>query len=290
MGLKHLISIVLIINISRSLELVKAKHTYQRREAATGRMVTCEMCPPGKFVVKHCTSSRPTVCGPCPELHYTRYWNYLQKCRYCNVYCVEHQFEKQQCNATRNRGCECRAGYYLEFEFCLEHSKCPAGAGVVEAGTPFQDTSCEQCADGFFSATSSSSERCIKHTNCTVEGLAVIVQGNPYHDTLCTSCTKYIGDSINTSACNEAFLQFVAHQRIPRRKLRRLLSLLSIKNIHKLCEQMLQNKNIMYVTLYQLLVKWKETRKEEDVAKIMISILGKAKLKNVVQKLRKRFL
>ncbi|XP_059836531.1 tumor necrosis factor receptor superfamily member 6B-like isoform X2 [Hypanus sabinus] len=285
---KYIISIALGGIISRAdAVLLEAKPTYQIRNG--DGQVTCEKCPPGTFVEKHCNSSHPTICGSCPELHYTQYWNYLRKCRYCNVFCVEHQYEKQQCNSTHNRVCECKPGYYLEFEFCLEHKECPAGSGVTKAGTAFQDTICEQCSDGFFSSTPSSSEPCKAHTNCD-EGLVVNVPGNRYHNTLCTPCKKYIGSSINKTECNEALIQFVAYQRIPVKRLARFLNLLQIQNARKIRKQeKLEDKNMMFVTLHPLLMKWKEDVNEERVFEKMVSVLEKAKMKNISKNVKERF-
>ncbi|XP_010152852.1 PREDICTED: tumor necrosis factor receptor superfamily member 6B-like, partial [Eurypyga helias] len=107
-------------------ELVSGnKPTYQWKDAASNEVITCHQCPPGTFVARHCTQKTETVCDPCPELHYTQYWNYLEKCRYCNVICGEKQVEVQQCNATHNRVCQCQEGYYSEMEFCIRHSGCP---------------------------------------------------------------------------------------------------------------------------------------------------------------------
>ncbi|XP_010212254.1 PREDICTED: tumor necrosis factor receptor superfamily member 6B [Tinamus guttatus] len=110
--------------------------TYQWKDAVTDAKVTCQQCPPGTFVAQHCSSARPTVCAPCPDLHYTQYWNYLERCRYCNVICEEKQVEVQQCNATHNRVCQCREGYFAENEFCIPHSECPPGSGVISADSP----------------------------------------------------------------------------------------------------------------------------------------------------------
>lgn len=85
-------------------------------------------------MAQHCTKERPTVCAPCPDLHYTHYWNYLEKCLYCNVICGERQVEVQQCNATHNRACQCQEGFHAEMEFCVQHSECPPGSGVVKLG------------------------------------------------------------------------------------------------------------------------------------------------------------
>ncbi|XP_072096530.1 tumor necrosis factor receptor superfamily member 6B-like [Mobula birostris] len=286
MFFKYFICIALGGIISSSAVLLEVKPTYQRTDEITGQLVICEKCPPGTFVEKHCTSSHPTICGSCPDLHYTQYWNYLRKCRYCNVFCVEHQYEKQQCNSTHNRVCECKPGYYLEFEFCLKHKVCPAGSGVTKAGTAFEDTICEQCSDGFFSSTWSSSEPCKAHTKCD-EGLVVNVPGNRYHNTLCTPCKKGIGCSINKKVCNEALIQFVAYQRIPIKKLVKFLNLLSIHNARKIHKQILpEDKNMMFVILQPLLMKWKEDVDEEHVFEIMVSILEKAKMRNVLKNVR----
>nr|BAF62126.1 tumor necrosis factor receptor superfamily, member 6b [Triakis scyllium] len=250
---KCVISILLIENV-RSFWLETVKPTYKRRDAITGQMVTCEQCPPGTFVKEHCTSIQPTMCERCPDLHYTQYWNYLQKCRYCNVFCVDYQYEKHQCNSTHNRVCECQPGYYLEFEFCLKQSSCPYGAGVIKMGTPYSDTNCEPCSHGYFSPSVSSSEPCFIHTNCTKEGLEVNVPGNQYHDTLCTSCKKYdasgILDDSALSPCNEAIIQFVAYQKIPLKKLTRFLSLLQIEEAKKLSKELrTHNKHMMHEKL-----------------------------------------
>uniref|UniRef100_A0A8B9INI9 TNF receptor superfamily member 6b n=1 Tax=Anser cygnoides TaxID=8845 RepID=A0A8B9INI9_ANSCY len=175
--------------------------TYQWRDAETNEKLTCQQCPPGTFVAQHCARDRQTVCEPCPELHYTQYWNYLEKCRYCNVICEEKQVEVQQCNATHNRVCQCQEGYYSEMEFCIRHSECPPGSGIVKPGTPFEDTQCRKCPRGFFSS-SSSTEPCQPHQDCAQQGKVTNVQGNEYHDTLCTSCRVH-GRSNSTQAPGE---------------------------------------------------------------------------------------
>ncbi|XP_043566257.1 tumor necrosis factor receptor superfamily member 6B-like [Chiloscyllium plagiosum] len=293
---KCLISIVLIEQVSSLFETVNSKPTYQRRDPYTGQMVTCEQCPPGTYVKTQCTSDHPTICESCPDLHYTQYWNYLQKCRYCNVFCGHHQYEKHQCNSTHNRVCECKAGYYLEFEFCLKHSCCPYGAGVIKKGTPYSDTNCEQCTDSHFSASVSSSESCLEHTNCTERGLAVNVAGNRYHDTLCTPCKTYHGhkplvnDSV-VSTCNEAIIEFVAYQKIPIKKLKRFLTLLEIEQAKKVSKQLkAQNKHMIHQSLHPLLVKWKEVVKEDHLLEKILHILQKAKMKNIIKNVQERFM
>lgn len=165
--------------------------TYPWRDTDTGEWLVCAQCPPGTFVQQPCRRDSPTTCGPCPPRHYTQFWNYLERCRYCNVLCGEHEEEARPCHATHNRACRCRAGFFALAGFCLEHASCPPGAGVMAPGTPSQNTQCQPCPPGTFSASSSSSEQCQPHRNCTALGLALNVPGSSSHDALCTSCTAF---------------------------------------------------------------------------------------------------
>lgn len=193
--------------------------TFRWRDRDTREWLVCSQCPPGTFVQRPCGRDSPTACGACPQRHYTQFWNYLERCRYCNVICGEREEEAQPCTATRNRACRCRAGHFAHAGFCLEHAPCPPGAGVVAAGawgapgwdsgrsrgrpapvtpasppspgTASQDTQCQPCPPGTFSASSSSSEPCRPHRNCSALGLALNVPGSPSHDALCTSCRGF---------------------------------------------------------------------------------------------------
>lgn len=108
--------------------------TYPRRDAETGEWLACDKCPPGTFVQRPCDRDNPTTCGACPPRHYTQFWNYLERCRYCNVICGEREEEARPCGATHNRACRCRPGFFAHAGFCLEHEPCPPGAGVVAPG------------------------------------------------------------------------------------------------------------------------------------------------------------
>lgn len=48
--------------------------------------------------------------------------------------CKERQLVKQQCNSTHDQLCECAPGFHLVVEFCIMHSICPHGYGVVAPG------------------------------------------------------------------------------------------------------------------------------------------------------------
>ncbi|XP_014810745.1 PREDICTED: tumor necrosis factor receptor superfamily member 6B [Calidris pugnax] len=265
-----------------------AQPTYQWKDPVTNKKLTCQQCPPGTFVAQHCSRDRQTVCAPCPDLHYTQYWNYLEKCRYCNVICGEKQVEVQQCNATHNRVCQCQEGYYSEMEFCIKHSECPLGFGVEKLGTPFEDTQCVACPDGYFSSSVSSTKPCQQHQDCTQQGKVTNVQGNQYHDTLCTTCG--LGRS-NSSVqgqgdddCEQAMIDFVVYQNIPIRKLKRLQQILERSSR----KQVLENKAVVQEKFRAFLIQLKEGHYE--VTKELLDALRAAKLHSIEEKVRKRFL
>ncbi|EHB17784.1 Tumor necrosis factor receptor superfamily member 6B, partial [Heterocephalus glaber] len=131
------------------------------------------------------------------------------------------------CGATHNRACRCRPGFFTHAGFCLEHQRCPPGAGVTAPGTPSRNTQCQPCPAGTFSASSSSSEECRPHRNCTALGLALNVPGSSSRDTLCTSCAGFALGSGSpgepgTEECERAVIDFVVFQDISFKRLQRL--------------------------------------------------------------------
>ncbi|NXS57017.1 TNF6B factor, partial [Brachypteracias leptosomus] len=264
-----------------------AQPTYLWRDAVTQEKLTCQQCPPGTFVAQHCTKDRQTLCQPCPDLHYTQYWNYLEKCRYCNVICEEKQVEVQQCNATHNRVCQCQEGYYSEMEFCIRHSKCPLGFGVERKGTPFENTQCSPCPAGSFSSSSSSSEQCQPHQDCKQQGKVTNVQGNQYHDTLCTSCSLERRNGTQEQAadddCKQAMIDFVVYQNIPIRKLKRLQQIL--ERLPRKRPQ--ETRAAMQEKFRTFLIHLQE---EHEVTEELLAALRQAKLHSLEEQVRQRFL
>ncbi|XP_064023581.1 tumor necrosis factor receptor superfamily member 6B [Pogoniulus pusillus] len=265
-----------------------AQPTYQWKDAATQEKLTCQQCPPGTFVAQHCSRDRQTVCQPCPDLHYTQYWNYLEKCRYCNVICEEKQLEVLQCNSTHNRVCQCQEGYYSEMEFCIRHSECPPGSGVEKLGTPFENTQCHVCPRGFFSASSSSTQPCQPHQDCEQQGMVTNVQGNQYHDTLCTSCrldrrNSSQGPALGDDTCKQAMIDFVAYQNISFRKLRRLQQILEGSPR----KQTPGSKAAMQEKFRTFLTRLKQDHYE--VIRELLEALRITKLHSIEEKVRERF-
>uniref|UniRef100_A0A671S981 Death domain-containing protein n=1 Tax=Sinocyclocheilus anshuiensis TaxID=1608454 RepID=A0A671S981_9TELE len=130
--------------------------------------------PPGSHMSKHCTATEDTTCSPCPdsEDHFTQFWNYLPKLLYC------------KCSATNNRVCQCKEGYFWQANFCIKHSN----VFNVFRGTLHSDTKYERCARGTFSAVTSSTSPCVKHTECKSMDLHAVLRGTSWHDNIYSTC------------------------------------------------------------------------------------------------------
>ncbi|XP_048351769.1 tumor necrosis factor receptor superfamily member 6B [Sphaerodactylus townsendi] len=168
---------------------VSSSPTYKWQDPITNYELVCQQCPPGTFVAQHCTQDMPTRCESCPSLYYTQYWNYLDECLYCNTICNSREEEVRPCNATHDRACHCKAGYYFDpvSDFCLPHSTCPLGSGVAQPGTPHEDAKCAESASWDLSPIAA--RLCQLHTDCvSALGLELNVPGNQFHDALCTAC------------------------------------------------------------------------------------------------------
>ncbi|MED6254257.1 hypothetical protein ATANTOWER_021252 [Ataeniobius toweri] len=112
---------------------------YQYRDPVTSQVRSCDQCPPGTSVKRHCTAETPTECQPCPERHFAENWHWGDMCQYCTSVCKERQLVKQQCNSTHDQLCECEPGYHLVVEFCIAHSTCPPGYGVKALDIPISE-------------------------------------------------------------------------------------------------------------------------------------------------------
>ncbi|XP_053571909.1 tumor necrosis factor receptor superfamily member 11B [Bombina bombina] len=174
------------------------------------QLLLCDKCPPGTYVKHDCTAEKKTECVPCPANHYTDIWNSNKECYYCSAVCKELQYVTQECNGTHSRACECIGGRYLELEFCLLHTACPPGFGVVKSGTPESDTACEKCSEGTFSNETSTKAVCQRHTDCKKLGLNVLEKGNAEHDTVCQHNTDESSPfcDIDVTLCEEALFWF----------------------------------------------------------------------------------
>ncbi|XP_043922863.1 tumor necrosis factor receptor superfamily member 11B-like [Protopterus annectens] len=263
--------------------------TYKHWDAATGQTILCNRCPPGEYLKHHCTSIHPTECAPCPENHYTQYWNYINQCQYCKRFCSELQYVKHECNATHNRVCECSKGYYFYFDFCLKHSACPPGYGVEVEGTPHTNTVCKKCSKGFFSSQTSSIEYCKRHTDCESLGHKLSINGTSWHDNICFPLQNTNLKGI--TLYEEVLLQFLSRQNSSRhhRVLQLGRKLLGSKNAKHLFKQNSTLSPEMLVFLY--VQEWKKKEKYKCLtAERLVDYLRTAGLKRIARKVGRKFI
>ncbi|XP_016852493.2 tumor necrosis factor receptor superfamily member 6B isoform X1 [Anolis carolinensis] len=252
--------------------------TYPWKDPDTREALECQQCPPGTYVSHHCTKESKTECKPCPDLHYTEYWNYLNSCLYCNVFCNFMEEEAQPCNFTQNRVCRCKPGYHSEQDFCIKHSSCPPGSEVAQMGNPYQDTKCQECPQGTFSSTSSM-DPCQPHQNCSAQDLEVNVPGNQFHDTLCTACklknpnrtSDGLEDWLGSEECQDAFIDFVPYSIKSAKRLRNLNRYFGVRS-SRLANNARKSPLQLQAELHARLVVLKESGGKLQLVKILQEI------------------
>ncbi|XP_041799039.1 tumor necrosis factor receptor superfamily member 6B-like [Chelmon rostratus] len=199
--------------------------TYERQDPSTGETLICAKCPPGTHMAAHCTATTATRCAPCKGELYTELWNYLPRCLYCNNFCYENQEVEKECTAVSNRVCRCKEGFYWADNFCIRHTECGPGHGVQTKGTSQSNTVCEECAEGFFSNSSSALDSCVNHQECA-SGQIVLLPGSIDHDTMCGTCE----DLANGAEISRAFLSgFFSMHRMRVAKMKKFVA----RYIHK---------------------------------------------------------
>ncbi|XP_056617649.1 tumor necrosis factor receptor superfamily member 11B-like [Triplophysa dalaica] len=244
---------------------------YQHQDPLTSEILLCDQCPPGTAVERHCTAMEPTVCVPCPEKRFAEQWHWGDSCQHCTSVCKERQIVRRECNSTHNRVCECKPGYHLVVEFCVRHTACRPGFGVAMQGTPDRDAVCERCPSGYFSSTSSSTEPCVPHRDCSQLGLKTFRSGTATQDTLCETdsedfdCShQHIECNTDITLCEEAIFQFVASPPLASISVERLSESLPGRKVDwKNVERLKKSCSPQQQTLH-LLRLWREQNKDQD--------------------------
>ncbi|XP_068598883.1 tumor necrosis factor receptor superfamily member 1B [Brachionichthys hirsutus] len=151
----------------------------------------CTKCQPGHRLKIECSHASDTVCEPCPTSQYAEGENFSPNCISCKR-CkpAKGLLYVQRCSAAADALCGCRPGMYCIMGFdspscaeCIKYRLCQAGYGVSVSGTADSNVKCEQCPEGTFSDTASSTDRCRAHTDC--QGRAAVRKGNATADAAC---------------------------------------------------------------------------------------------------------
>ncbi|XP_070260020.1 tumor necrosis factor receptor superfamily member 14-like isoform X3 [Myotis yumanensis] len=161
-------------------------------EFPTGAMC-CPKCRPGYLVKEACGEFTGTVCEPCTRGTYTPHLNGLPECLPCRV-CDPGlgQVTRWNCSTRTNTLCGCGRGHFCvrqDGDACVQcrpHSVCRPGQWVRETGTEWQDTLCEDCQPGTFSAGGTLAA-CTPWTKCSGPFAWEATPGTNRTDVTCSS-------------------------------------------------------------------------------------------------------
>ncbi|XP_041275766.1 tumor necrosis factor receptor superfamily member 21 isoform X1 [Onychostruthus taczanowskii] len=160
---------------------------YRHLDRATNEELTCDKCPAGTYVSKHCTKSTLRECSPCPDGTFTKHENGIERCHPCRKPCELPMIEKTHCTALTDRECTCLSGTFQTNDTCIPYTVCPVGWGVRKKGTETEDVRCKPCPRGTFSDVPSSVMKCKPYTDCFGKNMVVIKPGTKESDNVCGS-------------------------------------------------------------------------------------------------------
>ncbi|XP_053236266.1 tumor necrosis factor receptor superfamily member 21 [Podarcis raffonei] len=159
--------------------------TYSHLDRATNTKLTCDKCPAGTYVSKHCTTTSLRECRPCASGTFTKHENGIERCHPCKKLCEPPMVEKTPCTALTDRECICPPGKFRDGDACKSYSVCRVGWGLKKKGTETEDVKCKPCPRGSFSDVPSSMLRCKTFTDCSRANMVVIKPGTKERDNTC---------------------------------------------------------------------------------------------------------
>ncbi|NWT03638.1 TNR21 factor, partial [Mionectes macconnelli] len=172
---------------------------YRHLDRATNEELTCDKCPAGTYVSKHCTKSTLRECSPCPDGTFTKHENGIERCHSCRKPCELPMIEKTHCAALTDRECTCLSGTFQTNDTCVPYTVCPVGWGVRKKGTDTEDVRCKPCPRGTFSDVPSSVMKCKPYTDCFGKNMVVIKPGTKESDNVCGSPASLPNMSLTSS-------------------------------------------------------------------------------------------
>ncbi|XP_053404263.1 uncharacterized protein LOC128558572 [Mercenaria mercenaria] len=145
----------------------------EKYQAENGSL--CYPCGEGFYKVSDCVvNGEQARCRPCRNGEYQPFCDNSTKCDHCRLFCNDQRKVKvKNCSATSDIECQCKAGFYWtpgtgkhDEGYCASHSKCTAGEGLVEKGTPFKNTKCKPCEEGVTYSSNASFDACVPCSEC----------------------------------------------------------------------------------------------------------------------------
>nr|XP_023683484.1 tumor necrosis factor receptor superfamily member 11B-like [Paramormyrops kingsleyae] len=242
--------------------------TYHFRDPVSQQVLVCEQCPPGTAVRSHCRPDRPTECAPCPDSHFSEHWHWGDSCRHCTAVCKERQLVERECNGTHDRLCKCVPGHHLEVEFCVRHSACPPGSGVVLPGSPERNTLCEKCPKGYFSSVASAVEPCFPHRDCSALGMRALRAGTAARDAICEREDEcFPGHAMchtGTLLCEEIIFQFLGSKQLSTLQLDSLSDQLPGRKVDRRSVERMMKACGAQQGVLLLLRLWREQNRDQE--------------------------
>lgn len=186
------LSLTLCLLLLKTPSCALATPSCKEEEFPTGA-VCCPKCRPGYRVKEACGEFTGTVCAACAPGTYTAHLNGLRECRPCRL-CDPGlgQVTRRNCSRTANTVCGCGRGHFCVREDgdacvqCRPHSACRPGQRVRETGSEGQDTWCEDCPPGTFSAEGTQ-PACTPWTKCRGLLASEATPGTNSSDVTCSS-------------------------------------------------------------------------------------------------------
>ncbi|XP_030125813.4 tumor necrosis factor receptor superfamily member 21 isoform X1 [Taeniopygia guttata] len=173
---------------------------YRHLDRATNEELTCDKCPAGTYVSKHCTKSTLRECSPCPDGTFTKHENGIERCHPCRNPCELPMIEKTHCTALTDRECTCLSGTFQTNDTCVPYTVCRVGWGVRKKGTETEDVRCKPCPRGTFSDVPSSVMKCKPYTDCFAKNMVVIKPGTKESDNVCGSPASLPNTALTSSS------------------------------------------------------------------------------------------
>lgn len=133
---QFLLTTMLILGCRSGASTEPHMQTFQHEDPYSGRLLECQLCPPGTYLRKACSDDNgKSDCAKCPTGSFTELWNYIPKCLRCGM-CVGNRVVKKECTPSQNCVCECKPGHYFNkwLQDCTRHTECSSGYGVISKG------------------------------------------------------------------------------------------------------------------------------------------------------------
>ncbi|XP_073481373.1 tumor necrosis factor receptor superfamily member 21 [Aquarana catesbeiana] len=173
------------VQLSNKKTIFQLSGKYNNTNLGPTKILSCDKCPAGTYMSKHCTESDLRECSPCPNSTFTKHENGNERCHPCSPPCEPPMVTKTVCSALTDGECSCPPGTYLMNGSCANHTMCPVGWGVKKKGSETENVKCRMCSYGTYSDVPSSTMRCKTHTNCSELSLVTIKPGTKEQDNVC---------------------------------------------------------------------------------------------------------